>query len=115
MEGRSSKTIKLSMFGFIKKLFGPGTDYKTLVANGAVIIDVRTVSEFNNGHIKSALNIPVDNIGSKANELKKKSNPIITCCASGMRSARAADILKQNGIEAYNGGSWVSLKSKLNS
>ena len=102
------------MFGFLKKLFGPGTDYKALVEQGAIIVDVRSAGEFKGGHIKNALNIPVDNISSKAKELKAKGKPVITCCASGMRSARAAAILKQNGMEAYNGGSWVSLNSRLN-
>ena len=60
------------MFGFIKKLFGPGTDYKALAAQGALIIDVRTNSEFKGGHIKNAVNIPVDSISSKVNELKLK-------------------------------------------
>ena len=99
--------------GFLSKLFGPKTDYKQLVQNGAIIVDVRTSSEYNGGHIQSSLNIPVDAISSKVNELKKKGKPVITCCASGMRSARAASVLKQNGIEAYNGGSWVVLKKQL--
>jgi rhodanese-related sulfurtransferase len=102
------------MVGFLKKLFGPGTDFKALVSNGALIVDVRTTNEFKGGHIKNALNIPVDTIAGKVRELKEKGKPVITCCASGIRSARAAAILKQNGIEAYNGGSWVSLGSRLN-
>jgi rhodanese-related sulfurtransferase len=102
------------MFGFLKKLFGPGTDYKTLIAQGALIVDVRTSGEFKSGHIKNAINIPVDTIGTKVKELKQKGKPIITCCASGMRSSRAASVLKQNGIEVYNGGSWVSLGNRLN-
>ncbi|MFT3846352.1 MAG: rhodanese-like domain-containing protein [Lacibacter sp.] len=101
------------MLGFIKKLFGPGTDYKALVDGGAVIVDVRTPQEYRGGHIKGSLNIPVNTIGQKVNELKKKGKPVITCCASGMRSSSAAGILKQSGIEAYNGGSWFSLQNKL--
>ena len=81
---------------------------------GSTGVDVRTTSEFKGGHIKNALNIPVDAISSKTKELKQQGKPVITCCASGMRSARAAAILKQNGMEAYNGGSWVSLNSRLN-
>jgi rhodanese-related sulfurtransferase len=45
----------------------------------------------------------------------KKDNPIITCCASGMRSASAKSILKSNGFtEVHNGGGWSSLQNKLN-
>lgn len=99
---------------FFSKLFGPKTDYKALIQKGAMIIDVRTQSEFKSGHIQSAINIPVDNIRSRVDEIKKNGKPVITCCASGMRSGMAKTILKQNGIEAYNGGSWVSLNNKLN-
>ncbi len=101
------------MFNFIKKLFGPGTDFKALQQQGAVIIDVRTAGEFNGGHIKGAINIPVDSIRSKINDIKKKGKPVITCCASGMRSGSATSMLKQAGIEAYNGGSWISLQNKM--
>lgn len=101
------------MFNFIKKLFGPGTDFKALQDQGAVIVDVRTAGEFSGGHIKGAINIPVDSIRSKINDLKKKGKPVITCCASGMRSGSATSILKDAGIEAYNGGSWISLQNKM--
>lgn len=101
------------MINFIKKLFGPGTDFKALQQQGAVIIDVRTAGEFSGGHIKGAINIPVDSIRSKINDIKKKGKPVITCCASGMRSGSATSILKQAGVEAYNGGSWMSLQNKM--
>lgn len=101
------------MLSFIKNLFGPGTDYKELMAKGALIIDVRSPGEFSGGHIKGAQNIPVDKIGNHADKLKKTGKPIITCCASGMRSGVAAGVLKQNGIEAYNGGAWNLLRSKI--
>ena len=101
------------MINFIKKLFGPGTDFKALQQQGAVIIDVRTAGEFNGGHIKGAINIPVDSIRSKINDIKKKGKPVITCCASGMRSGSATSMLKQAGVEAYNGGSWISLQNKI--
>jgi phage shock protein E len=100
---------------FFSKLFGPKTDFKSLVNKGAVIIDVRTPGEYNSEHIKGSLNIPVDTVKNKITELKQKNKPVITCCASGMRSGMAKTILKQNGIEAYNGGSWVSLNNKINS
>ena len=102
------------MLNLFKKLFGPVVDLKVLHEQGAIIIDVRTNGEFSSGHIKNAINIPVNSINSKLNDLKKKGKPVITCCASGMRSSSAASILKKAGIEAYNGGSWVSLNNKLN-
>lgn len=101
------------MFGFIKKLFGPPTDYKKLIADGALIIDVRTTGEFNSGAIKKSRNIPVDQIKSKLPELKKTGKPIILVCRSGARAGMAKNILKAAGIEAYNGGSWNGLQHKI--
>lgn len=79
----------------------------------AVIIDVRSQGEFAGGHIKGAKNIPLNEIGNKINDIKKLNKPVIACCASGMRSSQATSILKQNGIDAINGGGWQSLQNKL--
>ncbi len=83
------------------------------VEKGAIIIDVRSPGEFAGGHIKGAKNIPLNEIGAKINEIKKLNKPVIACCASGMRSSQATSVLKQNGVEAINGGGWQSLQSKL--
>ena len=80
---------------------------------GAVIIDVRSQVEFAGGHIKGAKNIPLNEIRNKIDDIKKLNKPVIACCASGMRSSQATSILKQNGIEAVNGGGWQSLQSKF--
>lgn len=103
------------MLQLFKQLFGKqaSTDFKTMVQQGAVIIDVRTAGEYNAGHIKGSLNIPVDRIASKIEEIKKKGKPVITCCRSGARSGMAAGILKKQGIECYNGGPWNSLQQKI--
>jgi rhodanese-related sulfurtransferase len=86
---------------------------KDFVNNGAVIIDVRTIGEFREGHIKGSKNIPLDTINEKINDIKKLDKPVIVCCRSGMRSAQAASILKSAGIEVINGGGWQSLDNKL--
>jgi rhodanese-related sulfurtransferase len=104
------------MLDTLKQLFGfgPKVDYAELVKQGAVILDVRSKGEFQGGHIKGSINISVDSLNSNLNKLKK-DKPIITCCASGMRSANAKSILKSNGFkEVYNGGGWSSLQNKLN-
>jgi len=104
------------MIGFIKKLFSgaPAADFKELVRRGALIIDVRTPGEFASGHIKGAVNIPVDQLSKNLQKLQDKNRPIITCCASGMRSASARGILSSKGYtQVYNGGGWTSLQSKL--
>jgi rhodanese-related sulfurtransferase len=74
-----------------------------------VIVDVRTPGEFNSGHGKGAINIPLDSISSRVAELKKMNKPVITCCRSGSRSGMAKRILSSAGIECYNGGPWSSL------
>ena len=104
------------MFDTIKNLFGMGskTDFAQLAKSGAVILDVRTKGEFQSGHIKGAVNIPVDQLRSNLDKLKDKNRPIITCCASGMRSASAKAVLISCGYtEVHNGGGWVNLQGKL--
>ncbi len=103
------------MINTFKKLFGigPDTNYKELMEKGATILDVRTKAEFQSGHIRGAVNIPLNNLQSQIKKLNKH-NPIITCCASGMRSAQAKSILKSAGfVEVHNGGGWSSLQGKM--
>lgn len=91
----------------------PKVNFKNIYENGALIIDVRTTGEYKQGHFKGSLNIPLDQISNKVSEIKKKNKTIVAVCKSGMRSEQATSILKKNGIEAFNGGSWTSLKNKL--
>nr|WP_294894227.1 rhodanese-like domain-containing protein [uncultured Pedobacter sp.] len=93
--------------------FGPKTDYKELLQRGAQLIDVRTKAEFQGGHIKGAINLPLQTLHGDLAKLKK-DKPVIACCASGMRSASAKSLLKAQGFtEVYNGGSWMSLQNKI--
>jgi rhodanese-related sulfurtransferase len=104
------------MFNSIKEMlgFGPATDYAQLIKDGAMIVDVRTPGEYASGHIKGSVNIPVDQLRTGMSKLKNKQTPIITCCASGMRSATAKSILVSSGYDqVYNGGGWYGLQSKL--
>lgn len=103
------------MLDAIKNLFGlEKTDYAELVKKGAIIVDVRSKSEFASGHVKNAINIPVNELQNNLSRLKDKNKIIITCCASGMRSASAKGILQNNGYtDVHNGGGWMSLNNKL--
>ncbi len=102
------------MIGFLRNIFGPAADFNQLVKEkGAVIIDVRTSQEFNSGHIKGAINIPLQSIDQHIDKIRKYNKPIITCCRSGARSGAAASQLKGKSIEAYNGGSWNSLNNVI--
>jgi phage shock protein E len=97
--------------GILSKLFGGGTKVNLgeIMAQGAQIIDVRTPAEFQSGHLKKAINVPLDKLGASLKKISK-DKPVITCCASGMRSASAKSILQNAGYTVYNGGSWNSLK-----
>lgn len=104
------------MINTIKQLFGlgPKVDYAGLVKQGAIILDVRSKGEYASGHIKGSINISVDTLSNNLSKLKDKNKPIITCCASGMRSASAKSILRSNGYSiVHNGGGWSSLQNKL--
>jgi phage shock protein E len=99
----------LNLFGF-----GPKIDFAQLKKSGAIILDVRTKSEYAHGHIPQSINIAVDQLLKTHNQLGNKEVTIITCCASGMRSGIAKKILLSNGyLHVHNGGSWQSLQTKL--
>jgi rhodanese-related sulfurtransferase len=70
----------------------------------AVVVDVRSIAEFNNGHIINALNIPLNGFKNQLGQLEKhKSKPIVACCRSGSRSAMAVRVLRKAGFEkAHN-------------
>lgn len=104
------------MLNTLKRLFGFGAkqNFAALVKEGAIIVDVRSNAEFANGHIKNAVNIPVDSLSNNLQKLPSKNKTIITCCASGMRSSVAKGILSSNGYtNVFNGGGWISLNNKI--
>lgn len=74
------------------------------------IIDVRTPTEFQGGHINGSINIPVSELLQRLEELKELEMPLILCCASGGRSAMATQYLKEQEIECLNAGSWHFIK-----
>jgi rhodanese-related sulfurtransferase len=95
---------------FPELIFGKKVDLQEVISNGAVILDVPTKGEYQSGHLRNSINIPINNLPQKIKKLNK-NKPIITCCASGSRSASARRILKSNGFgQVYNGGSWYSLR-----
>ena len=99
------------MIDFFKNIFSnsPKADLGELISKGAMIIDVRSPGEYKGGHLKNSTNIPLDQLSGKIGKLDK-NKPVITCCASGMRSASAKSILLSNGFkEVHNGGGWTNL------
>ncbi|MGA2545996.1 MAG: rhodanese-like domain-containing protein [Rectinemataceae bacterium] len=72
---------------------------------GAKIIDVRTKGEFEDEFYPGAVNIPLNVLPAKLDELGPKDKPIVLYCASGARSASAMRLLKQAGYtDVVNAG-----------
>lgn len=84
-----------------------------LLQSGARVVDVRTPDEYLDGHLAGSMNIPLNEIPARIPEF---ANPqgIVVCCASGIRSNKAANILQQHGISCLDGGSWLNLKGMVN-
>jgi len=74
--------------------------------NGAIILDVRTKLEWDEGHIPESKHIVLNSIPEHIERIKGFQKPIIAVCKSGGRSQSATDFLSQHGIDIINGGPW---------
>lgn len=75
-----------------------GEEAKRRVAEGALLVDVRTPQEFAAGHIPGSLNVPVTELEERLAELGDRRRPIVLYCHSGNRSGRAARMLRKEGF-----------------
>jgi len=83
---------------------------KKYTADGAMIIDVRTIHEFNSGNYKGSINIPLAELESKLPLKANKDMPVIVYCRTGNRSGKAKEILEKNGYtNVINGGGLVNM------
>ena len=73
---------------------------------GAIVLDVRTLEEWNEGHINGSKHIVLNTIPENIERIKGFQKPIIAVCKSGGRSQSATDFLSQHGIDIINGGPW---------
>lgn len=81
-----------------------------IILNGeGTIIDVRSRAEFQGGHATGSINIPVSEIMTRIEEIKSLKQPLVLCCASGGRSSMATMLLKQQGVDCHNAGSWLNV------
>lgn len=80
-----------------------------LIEKKGSIVDVRTPQEFMGGHVAGSINIPLQELTERMEELKNLPAPLILCCASGGRSAMAAGMLSQSGLTCMNAGSWLDV------
>jgi len=93
------------------QLFGGGlsVNLKSVIEAGAFLVDVRTPSEFADGHVKGSVNIPLDNLTNEIVKFRDKKN-IIVFCRSGNRSGMAKTVLEQQGFtNVINGGTWQNV------
>ncbi len=74
-------------------------DARRLVQEGARLVDVRSPEEFAAGHLPGAINLPVQELDRRLQELLPKDQPVVLYCRSGNRSGRAAGMLKKAGYE----------------
>ena len=104
------------MVNSIKNFFGFGqvVNYKQLICEGAILLDVRTSEEYMAGHIEGAINIPVEKLRENLANLVNKQGIIIACCTDGSKSWYAKNLLDSTGyMHVYDGGSWTKLQRIL--
>lgn len=89
----------LSLF-MLRRRFGDVSpaEARRLVEGGALLLDVRTPGEFAGGHLPSAVNVPVGELGGRLGSLAPKDRAVVVYCASGVRSAVAAGVLRDAGF-----------------
>ncbi|MCE2788591.1 MAG: rhodanese-like domain-containing protein [Saprospiraceae bacterium] len=99
------------MFDFLKSIFSGGSseNLESVLLKKPFLVDVRTPTEFAQGHPKGSVNIPLDKIQNQIAKFQGKE-AIVVFCRSGNRSEQAKSILEANGIsEVVNGGTWKNV------
>lgn len=71
---------------------------KIIKEKQGTIVDVRSRGEFSGGHVAGSINIPLQEITGRMDELKSLEQPLVLCCASGNRSGQATSFLSQGVI-----------------
>lgn len=102
--------------GFFSRIFGGSKqqiELKQWIENGAVVLDVRTPGEFRGGNARGSKNIPLSDLPSRVDEIKKWNKPVVLCCRSGTRAGQAQQVLAKAGIDTINAGSWNKVAGAL--
>jgi rhodanese-related sulfurtransferase len=88
----------------------PTANIKDVVNNSdVVLVDVRIPEQYAAGTAKNAINIPLAEIENNMETLKGKK--VVVFCNKGIQADQAMEILKKNGVEAYDGTSWKNVKA----
>lgn len=88
-------------------------EIKEYLEKGAVVLDVRTVGEWQEGHSEGAKHIVLATIPARVDEIKAWNKPVIAVCKSGGRSGQAVQFLQKQGIDVINGGPWQNVDQFL--
>ncbi len=84
---------------------GAGHRGRSLVHDGAVLVDVRASQEYRRGHVPGAVNIPLSDLGRRVGELGEPgARPVVVYCKTGGRSAAARTFLRKRGWQVYDAG-----------
>jgi len=102
----------MSFFDMFKRK-DMGLEIKEYLEKGAIVLDVRTKMEWDQGHTSGAKHIALNLIPLQIDEIKSWNKPVITVCLSGGRSGQAAQFLRNNGVEVINGGPWQNVDQYL--
>jgi len=84
-------------------------EIKEYLEKGAVILDVRTKQEWDEGHTKGAKNVVLTVVPLEIEKIKAWNKPVIAVCRSGARSGQATQFLEKNGVDVINGGPWQNV------
>lgn len=104
---------KIAAIIFLLNAFIFSACNQVTIPKDAVLIDVRTPEEFNEGSAKGAINIPLSELQNRANEIDTSKN-IVVFCRSGSRAKSAKEILEQMGYQkVINGGTWQKVNNQV--
>ena len=78
--------------------------HRELVAQGALLLDVRTPAEFCDGHLTHAVNVPMQELPARIADVRPTSRPVVVYCRSGGRSAMAKAVLTRAGYKVCDIG-----------
>ncbi|MFT6865232.1 MAG: phage shock protein E [Cyclobacteriaceae bacterium] len=89
------------------------TDLEKMINDGATVVDVRSPAEFAAASAPGSINIPLNEVPLRIDEIRDLDQLFVVCCQSGGRSGQAEAFLMGNGINCYNAGSWLNVNATL--
>lgn len=88
----------------------PIQGHKKLLKEGVILLDVRSLAEFAEGHAKTAILLPIEDLSFFKDVIKSWKRPVLTCSSTGKRSKKAMHALRKEGVPAFDGGAWEAWK-----